>query len=122
MRLLRIAGLAAATVLGLAPAAWASQLDVAVTPNNAALGTLHVVKGQMRDDAGAALAGRRIALQERPFPFTGAWKTVDHATTDAQGRYAIDDVELDRNTDLRAVAFDGTTSGIARSFTYPAHR
>jgi hypothetical protein len=76
----------------------------------------------MRDDAEAPLAGRRIALQARPFPFTGGWQTIDHATTDANGRYAIGDVELDRNTDLRAVAFDGTQSGIARAFTYPAHR
>jgi hypothetical protein len=122
VRALRIAGLAAALVLGTAGAAAASEIDVAVSPSNAALGALHTAAGQMRDDAGAPLSGRRISLQIRPFPFKGAWRTVDHATTDAKGRYAIDDVELDRNTDVRVVAFDGTGSGIARAFTYPAHR
>jgi hypothetical protein len=122
MRRAPIAALTAALVLGGAGAASAAELDVAVSPSTASLGALHAVTGQMRDDAGAALAGRRISLQVRPFPFSGRWRTVDHATTDAKGRYAIDDIELDRNTDVRAVAFDGTTSGIARAFTYPAHR
>jgi hypothetical protein len=122
MRAAPIAGLTAALVMASAGAASASQIDVAVSPSNAALGALHTASGQMRDDAGGALPGRRISLQIRPFPFTGAWRTVDHATTDAKGRYSIDDVELDRNTDFRVVAFDGTGSGIARAFTYPAHR
>src|SRR3954468_11691284 len=122
MRAARIACLTAALVLGTASAASASVLDVAVSPSNAALGAPHTASGQMRDDAGAALPGRRISLQVRPFPFNGAWRTIDHATTGAKGRYAVDDVELDRNTDFRVVAFDGTGSGIARAFTYPAHR
>ena len=122
MRAAPVAALTAALALGGAAVASASELDVAVAPSTASLGTLHTVTGAMRDDAGAALAGRRISLQVRPFPFSGRWRTVDHATTDAKGRYAIDDIELDRNTDVRAVAFDGTTSGIARAFTYPAHR
>jgi hypothetical protein len=122
VRAARIAGLAAALVAVSAGSASAAALDVAVAPSTASLGALHTVSGQMRDDAGAALAGRRISLQVRPFPFSGRWRTVDHATTDAKGRYAIDDIELDRNADVRAIAFDGTTSGIARAFTYPAHR
>ena len=122
MRATATGGLAAALLLGGAGPAAAAQLDVAVAPANAALGEPHGVSGELRDDAGAALPGRRISLQARAFPFTGAWRTIDHATTDGHGRYAIDDVELDRNADLRAVAFDGTESGIARAFTYPAHR
>jgi hypothetical protein len=122
MRAPRIAGLTAALVLGAAGVASASAIDVAVSPPDAVFGALHRASGQMRDDTGAPLAGRRISLQVRPFPFTGPWRTVDHATTDAKGRYAIDDIELDRNADVRVVAFDGTTSGIARAFTYPAHQ
>jgi hypothetical protein len=122
MRAAPVAALTAALALGGAAVASASQLEVAVSPSTASLGALHAVTGTMRDDAGAALAGRRISLQVRPFPFSGRWRTVDHATTDAKGRYAIDDIELDRNTDIRAVAFDGSTSGIARAFTYPSHR
>jgi hypothetical protein len=122
VRVAPVAALTAVLALGGAAAASASELDVAVAPSTASLGAPHTVTGAMRNDAGAALAGRRISLQVRPFPFTGRWRTVDHATTDAKGRYAIDDLELDRNADIRAVAFDGTTSGIARAFTYPAHR
>jgi hypothetical protein len=74
----------------------------------------------MTDAAGAPLAGRRIALQKRDYPFTGDFRAIAHATTDADGRFTFDDVFLSRNADLRVVAFDGTTSGIARAFTYPA--
>jgi hypothetical protein len=114
--------LAAVAALAATGTASAAQLDVAVGPADAPLGTLHTATGQMRDDAGAPLAYRRISLQVRPFPFIGRWRAVDHATTNARGRFGFDDVELDRNTDVRAVAFDGTTSGIARAFTYPSHR
>jgi hypothetical protein len=114
--------LAAALALAGAASASAAPVDVAVAPPNAALGTLHSADGRMRSDAGTPLAGRRIALETRRFPFTGRWHAVDHATTDTRGRYAFDQLELDRNADVRVVAFDGTTSGIARAFTYPLHR
>jgi hypothetical protein len=105
-----------------APAsASAAQLNVAVGPPDAQLGDPHTAAGQMLDDAGKAMAGRRIALEVRPFPFTGDFRPVDHATTDKHGRFAFGDLEVDRNADVRVVAFDGTTSGIARAFTYPAH-
>jgi hypothetical protein len=74
----------------------------------------------LTDATGAPIAGRRIALQKRDFPFTGAFRSIGHATTDADGRFTFDDVDLSRNADLRVQAFDGTTSGIARAFTYPA--
>ncbi len=112
----------ALSVAGAASAATTSQIDVAVGPPDAYLGMLHTAAGQMRSDVGEPLAGRRIALQVRRFPFTGRWRAVDHATTDARGRFSFGAVELDRNADIRVVAFDGTTSGIARAFTYPSHR
>jgi hypothetical protein len=115
-----LAALATATVG--APPAIASQLDVAVGPPDARFGEAHVASGQMTDDAGKPLEGRRISLEVRPFPFTGEFRPLDHATTDAQGRFRFRGIELDRNYDIRVVAFDGTTSGIARAFTYPATR
>jgi hypothetical protein len=122
--------LAVAAALGLAAAgacaggatAAAAEIDVAVAPPDAALGTPHTASGRMRSDGGAPLAGRRIALQARPFPFTGRWRAIDHATTNARGRFSFHGLEFDRNADVRVVAFDGTTSGIARAFTYPSHR
>lgn len=117
-----VAAVTTAALLASAGSASAFQIDVAVGPPDAALGALHTAIGQMRTDAGDPLAGRRIALESRRFPFTGRWRPVDHATTDTRGRFAFDALQLDRNADVRVVAFDGTTSGIARAFTYPYHR
>jgi hypothetical protein len=113
---------ASAGAAGSPGARTAAALDVAVGPPNAAYGTLHTATGRMRTDDGTPLVARRISLQIRPYPFTGRWHAVDHATTDKHGEFAFDDLELDRNADVRVVAFDGTTSGIARAFTYPAFR
>jgi hypothetical protein len=115
-----LAGAAVAALAGAAPAA-ASQLDVAVAPAGAQLGDAHEATGRMRDDDGTAMANRRISLEVRPFPFTGRFRPVDHATTDGKGRFRFRGIVLDRNADVRVVAFDGTTSGIARAFSYPRH-
>jgi hypothetical protein len=112
-------GLAVAGLLA-APASALAALDVAVEPNEARYGDSHHANGRMTDAAGAPLAGRRIALEKRDYPFTGDFRPIAHATTGADGRFSFDDVTLSRNADLRVVAFDGTTSGIARAFTYPA--
>jgi hypothetical protein len=112
---------AAALLAGAVPAA-AEQIDVAVGPADAALGAEHAAQGTLRTDAGAPLADRRISLQARPYPFTGPWRPIAHATTDPHGVYTFGALEFDRNTDVRVVAFDGATSGIARAFTYPSHQ
>jgi hypothetical protein len=113
------AGLAVAGLAAL-PASALAALDVSVQPNEARYGDQHHAQGRMTDGTGAPLAGRRIALERRDYPFTGAFRPIAHATTDADGRFSFEGVTLSRNADLRAVAFDGTTSGIARAFTYPA--
>jgi hypothetical protein len=113
------AGLAAAVLL-VAPASALAGLDIAVQPNEARFGDAHHATGRMTDAAGAALAGRRVALQERDYPFTGAFHTIGHTTTRADGGFSFAGIRLSRNADLRVEAFDGTTSGIARAFTYPA--
>jgi hypothetical protein len=106
--------------LAVAPPAAMADLGVAVQPNEARFGQAHHVQGSYTDAQGNPLPGRVNTHQERDFPYTGAFRTVGHATTGKDGTFKIDDVELDRNADLRAVAFDGETSGIARAFTYPA--
>jgi hypothetical protein len=120
MRRAALAGAVVAALTAATPAA-ASQLDVAVGPGGAQFGDAHSAIGHMKADDGTAMAGRRISLEVRPFPFTGRFRPVDHATTDDNGRFSFRAIALDRNTDIRVVAFDGTTSGIARAFTYPRH-
>jgi hypothetical protein len=112
-------GLAAGALLAVPGTALAA-LDVAVEPNEARFGDPHHAAGRMTDAAGAPLPGRRIALQERDYPFTGNFHTIGHATTGADGAFSFSEIQLSRNADLRVMAFDGTTSGIARAFTYPA--
>jgi hypothetical protein len=110
----------AAGGLAVAPAGALAALDVAVQPNEARYGQAHHVEGRYTDANGAPLGERRITVEARDYPFTGEFRPVGHATTGADGTYSLDDVELARNADIRVVAFDGTTSGIARAFTYPA--
>jgi hypothetical protein len=117
-RRLAVTALAAAGLLG-APGSALAALDVAVTPAEARFGDAHRAQGRLTDANGAPLANRRIALEKRDFPYRGAFRPIDHATTRADGSFRFNDIELRRNADLRAVAFDGTTSGIARAWTYP---
>jgi hypothetical protein len=112
--------LAAAGLVGATPARALAALDVAVDPVEARYGQAHHASGHMTDATGAPLAGRRIALEERDYPFTGGFRPIAHTTTAADGTFRFDDVRLSRNADLRVVAFDGTTSGVARAWTYPA--
>jgi hypothetical protein len=116
---LAAAALAAASLAAVPSSAYAA-LDVAVQPSEARYGKPHHVTGRMTDAAGAGLGGRRIALEKRDFPYTGAFRPISHVTTRGDGSFSFDDVTLARNADLRVVAFDGTTSGIARAWTYPA--
>jgi hypothetical protein len=115
----RAMGLAAVLVLA-APASAQAALDVAVKPPEARFGQFHHADGRLTDAAGAPVAGRRIALQKRDFPYRAPFRPIAHATTAADGTFSFDDIELGRNADLRVMAFDGTTSGIARAWTYPA--
>jgi hypothetical protein len=112
---------AAALALAAPPAALAaSDLQVAVVPADGRFGEGHHVEGRLVDAAGAALPGRRIAIHFREWPYTGEFRPLASTLTGADGRFEVDDILLGRNADLRAVAFDGTTSGIARAWTYPA--
>jgi hypothetical protein len=117
----------AAAVAGLALAAApagaqapAEDLQVAVTPPEQRYGHAHHVEGTLADAAGRPLPARDIVIEARDWPYTGRFRPVAGATTDARGRFEAGDLEFDRNADVRAVAFGGTRSGIARAWTYPA--
>jgi hypothetical protein len=114
--------LAGAAMALTAPAAAMADLTIAVTPNEARFGGPHHAQGRLTDAAGTPLARHRIRLEARRFPFRGRFHELMRTTTDAKGRFGFSGIDLDRNADLRAVAVDGTTSGIARAFTYPAFR
>jgi hypothetical protein len=113
------AGLAVAGLAAI-PASALAALEVAVQPSEARYGQSHHVVGRLTDDAGEGLSGRRVALEKRDFPYTGVFRPISHATTGKDGTFTFDEVTLARNADLRVVSFDGTTSGIARAWTYPA--
>jgi hypothetical protein len=112
----------AAIAAGVLAAPAQAALDIAVNPPEARYGQFHHADGRLTDTTGAPVAGRRITLQKRDFPYNGPFRPIGHATTAADGTFGFDDIELERNADLRVMAFDGTTSGIARAWTYPAFK
>ena len=121
---LRRLALAAATLtalaLGAPAAAQANDLQVAVVPADATYGAPHTVEGRLTDAAGAPLAGQEIVIRYREFPYTGTFAPLAVTKTGADGRFSAGHLLLWRNADVRAVAADGTTSGIARAWTYPS--
>jgi hypothetical protein len=119
---MRARPLAATVALALAlvaPSTARAALDVAVKPPEARFGQFHFADGRLTDAAGAPVAGRRITLQKRDFPYRAPFRPIGHTTTAADGTFSFDDIELSHNADLRVMAFDGTVSGIARAWTYP---
>jgi hypothetical protein len=109
----------AAAALG-APAVAQAELQVAVTPSEARFGQAHHVVGRLTGASGAPLPDRQITLQARPWPYKARFRPVGTARTGADGRFDVPELRFERNADVRAVAFDGTMSGIARAWTYPA--
>lgn len=88
--------------LALAVAAPASAAEVSVRAAPAAgvrLGNPTDVTGRVTE-AGAPLAGRRVALEVRRHPFKGRWRRRSTTRTAADGRYAFSP-ELDRNHRVR---------------------
>jgi hypothetical protein len=109
----------AAVALG-APSAARAELQVAVTPSEARYAQAHHIVGRLTDDAGRPIANRQVTLQARLWPFEAAFRPVATTRTGADGRFDVPELRFTRNADVRAVAFDGASSGIARAWTYPA--
>jgi hypothetical protein len=120
----RAVALAVATVAAAfgAPAVAQAELMVAVTPSEARYAQAHHVVGRLTDAGGSPIPDRQITIQARPWPFTARFRPVATARSGADGRFDVPELRFERNADVRAVAFDGTMSGIARAWTYPAFR
>lgn len=81
-------------------------LQIAATPNPVVLGQPTTVSGQL---TGTGNAGKPVALQQRPFPFTAPWAQVGNAiVTDANGAFGFPLLTgIPATTQFRVVTTDG---------------
>src|SRR5215213_4378609 len=110
-------------VLLAAPAtASAAELTFALSSEaGVQLGTPHALSGTLRE-AKLPLAGQRVELQGRAYPFQGKFRTLAKATTRADGTFAFRRT-FERNIDLRAVApAQDERSAVLRAYVYPRPR
>jgi len=110
-------------VLLAAPAtASAAELSLALSSDaGVQLGTPHALSGTLRE-AKLPLAGQRVELQGRAYPFQGKFRTLAKATTRADGTFAFRRT-FERNIDLRAVApAQDERSAVLRAYVYPRPR
>lgn len=121
-RVTAVVPVTAAFTLLAAPPALGSRIGLAMDPVDTRYGQPHSVTGRLRAGDGTPLAGRRVTVQVRRYPYDGRFRAAARVTTDERGRFRVRRLELDRNADVRAVAFDGTVSRALRAFTYPAAR
>jgi hypothetical protein len=99
----------------------AAEVSLALDPPEVQFGTAHQAAGRLVEGT-SPLAGQRIELQGRPYPYDGAFKPLATATTDAHGEFAFTR-RFDRNMQLQAVAPDAqATSKIARAYVFPRPR
>jgi hypothetical protein len=106
-------------------------LTVSATPNPVVFGAGTTVAGQL---TGTGNAGKQVVLQQRAFPFTGAFANVGNAiVTDGNGAFSFAALALPATTQVRAQTTDGkvtspvATVGVAvrvetRVTTYRVHR
>jgi hypothetical protein len=85
------------------PAPVLTVVSLRSSPNPTRWGTPVVLSGQV---AGSNNSGVPVALQARPYPYTGAFAEVARTTTDAAGRFTFGALPL-VNTQYRAVARRG---------------
>jgi hypothetical protein len=96
----------------------AAELEFDVDPSGVRFGTPHEGAGRLTE-AGAALAAQPIVVEGRRYPFTGAFRKVGEATTDADGRFGFRG-RFDRNVELRAVApAQRARSALVRAYVFP---
>jgi hypothetical protein len=84
-------------------------------------GSSHALRGSLREGT-APLAGQRVELQGRPYPYRGEFRSLAAATTRADGTFGFER-RFDRNMELRAVApAQAERTGALRAYVYPRPR
>jgi hypothetical protein len=108
--------------MALLPAtAQAAEVSLSLNGAERQYGQSHTADGRLVEGT-APLAGQRIELQGRAYPYDGPFRTLATATTDANGDYAIKK-KFDRNMQLQAVApAAGATSRVVRAYVFPRPR
>jgi hypothetical protein len=71
----------------LAPGQTGTGLSIAARSNPLVWGGATTISGQLT--GARQIAGVAVTLRQNPYPYTGGFKTLASATTDAQGRYAF---------------------------------
>jgi hypothetical protein len=101
--------------------AGAADVSLGLDPPEVQFGTAHQAAGRLVEGT-SPLAGQRIELQGRPYPYDGVFKPLATTTTDANGAFAFTK-RFDRNMQLQAVAPDAqATSEIVRAYVFPRPR
>jgi hypothetical protein len=102
-------------------AAAAADLSLGLDSPEVRFGTGHRARGRLVEGT-SRLAGQRIELQGRPYPYTRAFKTLARTTTDANGAFAFSK-KFDRNIQLQAVApAVNAKSDVVRAYVFPRPR
>jgi hypothetical protein len=117
---MRLALTLIALLLVPAQAAGAAELSLELeTEGGIRYGTPHEASGKLTGDDGAPLAGQRVELEARVFPFDIPYDVVATAVTAADGSFAFAH-RFDRNARLRVSAPDqGERSKLAHAYVFP---
>ena len=113
--------LIALLTLAVAPAAAsAAVLDIEISPRAGAdFGEAHSITGKLTGPYGAPLVGRRVALEVRPHPYRGPFRSVANAMSGLDGRFAFERA-FARNQHVRVLAPEfGDRSAVSRLFVFP---
>jgi hypothetical protein len=83
------------------------RLQIAATRNPVTFGSASAITGRLD---GNGNAGRQVALQQRQFPYTGAWATVGNPlTTQADGTFSFPALLLPQTSQFRVQTTEGST-------------
>jgi Carboxypeptidase regulatory-like domain len=112
--------LATFLLLVAAPAAAAAEIGIEISPREIRFGDTTEVTGTVTDDAGAPVAGARVSLVGRRYPFKRRYHFIEAATTDAKGAYRFER-DFERNWQVR-VLLGKERSRTARVYVAPRIR
>jgi len=105
-------------VLLLPATAAAAEISFSLDAPEVQFGTSHQASGRLVEGT-TSLAGQRIELRGRAYPYDGAFEVLATTTTDANGAYAFRK-RFDRNMQLQAVAPDvNASSPVVRAYVFP---